>query len=351
MFILGLKQVGRGFLLILTEMLVSVLPQVKKRLGQYHDILREVSGPLAQQGINSLRDKEFHCLGGSVYSLLAQRPYRRPVMDFIVAFQTVSDYLDNLCDRFGLKEEKVFRQLHLSMLDCLIPQGESYGDYYRHFPYNDDAGYLAMLVGQCRTALATLPYYSKNADYIREFTKLYIDLQSYKHMEITAGEASLASRYREVAGKIPDLYWWEYAAACGSTLGIFALVAGAARPQEIWNAYMPWLNGLHIMLDYFIDQDEDKEHGDMNLVSYYPGDKQVERISHFYRQSKEQVSSLPRARFHSLVTDGLLALYLTDQKAFSPQRKRGRARILALAGVRVRILSQLAGRLRRHGVI
>lgn len=38
---------------------------------------------------------------------------------FIVAFQTISDYLDNLCDRVEVNDEQAFRQLHLAITDAL----------------------------------------------------------------------------------------------------------------------------------------------------------------------------------------------------------------------------------------
>jgi tetraprenyl-beta-curcumene synthase len=47
----------------------------------------------------------------------------------VVALQTISDYLDNLCDRRGSPTGR-FRQLHLAMTDALDPAGETH-DYYR----------------------------------------------------------------------------------------------------------------------------------------------------------------------------------------------------------------------------
>lgn len=336
--------------MILTNTLVSVLPQVKRRLGQYRRYLQEKQGPLVQQGLNSIRDKEFHCLGGAVYSLLAPKKYRGVVLTFIVAFQTISDYLDNLCDRFGVKEERAFRQLHIAMLDCLA-RDEQAGDYYRYFPHKDDGGYLSMLVDQCRNALAAIPYYTQNVKWMYAYTGRYIDLQSYKHMEQAPGAAKLAACYQAVAPRYPGLKWWEYAAASGSTLGIFALAADAGRPARVWDLYMPWLNGLHILLDYFIDQAEDREHGDMNLVSFYEDYRQVERILWFYWQARSKAVSLPKAGFHTLVTDGLLALYLTDPKATEPERAEASQEILSLAARRVGRLAALARWLRRRGTV
>lgn len=336
--------------MVLFRMLTIIFPAVKKRLGQYRRFLLEAGGPLAQQGLNSIRDKEFHCLGGGVYALLAPKKLRRHVLDFIIAFQTISDYLDNLCDRFGVQAEAVFRQLHTAMLDSLESKATEHSDYYSLFPSRDDGGYLAMLVDQCREALAALPHYPRCKEYMLRFTQLYIDLQSYKHLEQGAGEEKLAEVYAKNSSATPGLYWWEYAAACGSTLGIFALAAGQS-PAQTWAAYMPWVNGLHIMLDYFIDQDEDLQHGDMNLVSYYSPQKQVERILWFYQLARKAVQPLARAKFHTLIADGLLALYLSDEKASSPELAQSSRQILAGVQLRAGVLARMVGLLRKRGVI
>ncbi|HOC06794.1 MAG TPA: DUF2600 family protein [Bacillota bacterium] len=337
--------------MLVFNMLTQVFPAVKMRLKGYRRFLEKVGGPLAGQGLDSLRDKEFHCLGGGVYALLAPGNLRRHVLDFIVAFQTISDYLDNLCDRMGLRDEMVFRQLHTAMLDSLNPGEESHSDYYRLYPGRDDGGYLAMLVDQCREALGHLPHYPQCKEQILASTQLYIDLQSYKHMELAAGEQQLAALYEDNAAAFPGLSWWEFAAACGSTLCIFSLAADGRSPANTWKNYMPWLNGLHILLDYYIDQAEDRLHGDMNLVSYYSLREQVERILMFYRMAERAAERLEEKEFHSLVVDGLLALYLSDAKAWSPELAAFTGEILAGTGLRARRLARLAGLLRRGGML
>lgn len=337
--------------MLVFRMLAQVFPAVKRRLSRYRRFLEEVGGPLAGQGLDSLRDKEFHCLGGGVYALLVPYNLRRHVLDFIVAFQSISDYLDNLCDRYDQRDEKLFRQLHTAMLDSLNTGERKHSDYYRLFPSKDDGGYLAMLVNQCRDALAHLPHYPQCKDHILTSVKFYIDLQSYKHMELAAGEQQLDALYGDNADAFPGLHWWEFAAACGSTLSIFALVADGRNPATTWEGYMPWLNGLHILLDYYIDQAEDRLHGDMNLVSYYSLQKQVERILLFYRMAGKAVEPFAERDFHSLVVDGLLALYLSDAKASSPQLAASTGKILAGAKLRARRLTRLAGLVRKGGML
>lgn len=53
---------------------------------------------LHNQAIASIEHKTFHCEGGGILALLANE-HREDCIRFIVAYQTISDYLDNLCDR------------------------------------------------------------------------------------------------------------------------------------------------------------------------------------------------------------------------------------------------------------
>lgn len=333
--------------MVIAQMICSTFPAVKKQLAEYKGLLHRTPSPLTQQGLDSIRDKAFHCLGGSVYALLARREQRRDVLRFIVAFQTISDYLDNLCDRLNVRSEPAFRRLHEAMLDSLEPEGTAYRDYYGLYPHREDGGYLHRLVADCRAALGRLPGYPRSRSLACELTRRYIDLQSYKHLELKEGEHKLALMYENHRGKNPGLYWWEFAAACGSTLGVFTFIAGQGDPRPLFPAYMPWVTGLHIMLDYYIDQDEDALHGDMNLAAYHGGtSRQVERLLWFYKRAKAAVGTLKSSGFHALVIDGLLALYLSDAKARSPKLAKSSRDILKGANLRARVLESMARGLR-----
>lgn len=328
---------------MLLAMLLGAFPRVKTQLAGYRRRLEQTGGPLAEQGLASIRHKAFHCLGGSVYSFLAPTARRGAVLEFIVAFQTISDYLDNLCDRAGVRNIQAFRQLHTAMLDALDPKGER-GDYYAAYPHQDDGGYLQLLVGDCHRSLREIPGWQPRR--ARKFMELYSDLQCYKHVDLAAGEKLLQAWHRSNHSLASGLHWWEFAAAAGSTLGVFALAADPTADSQLETAYMPWVNGLHILLDYYIDQEEDREHGDLNLVSYYADSGQlVQRLGMIYHRAKAEVKRLPRPGFHSLVLDGLLGLYLSDAKA-AEACLGGQTRQLLALSPRARCLTAL-GRLAR----
>src|SRR5664280_798366 len=90
-------------------------PCVHAHLRHWTERARAIPSPeLRTQALASIADKTFHCEGGGIYGLLAGQRYREAVR-FIVAYQTISDYLDNLCDRSTSLDPDDFRALHASM--------------------------------------------------------------------------------------------------------------------------------------------------------------------------------------------------------------------------------------------
>lgn len=300
----------------------TVFPEVDKQLEHWIGHCEKVSNDILRtQALASINSKKFHAQGGSIYALY---PYVnvKSAIKFIVSLQTISDYLDNLCDRTGVKDEVSFRQLHLSMLDAISPEGPI-NDYYLYYPFKNDGSYLKSLVEECRLHLASLPSYHLVADTIKKYVQLYCDLQTYKHLDKSIREDKLISWAWKHSEQHPDVSCWEFSAATGSTLGIFVLFAAASDPnlteetvKSIDSAYFPWVCGLHILLDYYIDAQEDRQEGDLNFTYYYSNLKCCEdRLTFFMRQAVKACSSLPYPRFHITIIKGLLAMYLSDPKA------------------------------------
>ena len=101
--------------------LTGVLPKVSRELRRWNKQLDHCEDwVLLRQALLSLRHKRFHAQGGSFFALY-NPPHSRALISLIVAFQTISDYLDNLCDRGGIYDEAAFRRLHHAMVDALTP--------------------------------------------------------------------------------------------------------------------------------------------------------------------------------------------------------------------------------------
>ncbi len=307
---------------ILADYIFRVLPRVKKLLRYWElEALRIPNPVLKTQALDSLALKAFHCQGGAIYAApWSSTP--QELLEFIVAYQTLCDYLDNLCDRAGTTDGQAFRQLHRALLDAL-QNSRSFANYYEYYPNRDDGGYINKLVITCQASLANIPAYTMIQDQVLMLAEAYSELQVKKHLAIELRHEELCTWAQHEAKGYQEILWPEYAAACGSTLAIFALFKAAVQPgvmtenqvKQIYCSYFPWICGLHILLDYFIDRDEDRAGGDLNFTFCYENDQFMQqRLEKFTRQSMICAEKMPQATFDRIVVKGLLAMYLSDAK-------------------------------------
>ncbi|MCX8130784.1 MAG: tetraprenyl-beta-curcumene synthase family protein [Clostridia bacterium] len=314
----------------------DVFPEVDREIDHWINMCASSDNDLilSSQAQASILHKKFHAQGGCIYSLYPNTDLKKAVK-FIVSLQTISDYLDNLCDRAGVYDESAFLQLHLSMLDAVDPDREP-SDYYKYYPYKHDNNYLASLVKSCRAQLSELPSYGTVRDSVIRYIRQYSEMQSYKHISKDKREDRLKEWASQYIDTYTDISCWEFSAAAGSTLGVFVLYAVASDPlltadavQMINEVYFPWICGLHILLDYYIDSHEDIKTGDLNFTYYYENLKQCEeRISFFIDRSLDGCRYLPYPEFHITVVKGLLSMYLSDPKASTGLNKLTSRRLL-----------------------
>lgn len=324
---------------ILLHYIFKTLPQVKRLLKHWETRAHQCKDlELKKQALASLHTKAFHCHGGAVYAVnCGSMEYI--TLRLIVAYQTICDYLDNLCDRAGSTDGKAFEQLHRSLFDALTPSSST-NDYYLYYPYKDDSGYLLELVNECRNCVQQLPNYAEVYPEIIKLARWYTDLQVKKHLHQEQREQVLQAWCEENLETYPGVLWQEFAAASGSTLAIFALFtlavtkgSSARAKNRIMSAYFPWICGLHILLDYFIDQEEDRQGGDLNFTFYYLDEEQMlERLSFFAKNSLLTATTTPLPVFDKTIVHGLLAMYLSDKKVDKCQLRHEADHLINQAG-------------------
>ncbi|WJH37579.1 tetraprenyl-beta-curcumene synthase family protein [Paenibacillus sp. CC-CFT747] len=312
-----------------------VLPSVRTSLKQWREEAERIPDEeLRRQALASLATKAFHCQGGAVYAAAGLHA-RHDLIPLIVAFQTISDYLDNLCDRSTSLDPEDFRSLHEAMLDAVDPERVP-GDYYAFRSEKEDGGYLRHLVETCRQCIGRLPSYSKVQAPVIRLVRLYVELQVHKHIRRDLREQALLQWWEKHKAEVPGIYWNEFAAAAGSTLGVFLYFLAAADPDFpeeeaniILEAYFPYVCALHILLDYLIDQEEDRAGGDLNFCFYYRDmEETAARVAEVAERAKERIDGLKAPAFHRMIIEGLLALYLSDPKVKKQSEVRRISRAL-----------------------
>ncbi|WP_088226733.1 tetraprenyl-beta-curcumene synthase family protein [Desulfosporosinus sp. FKB] len=353
MSIVKKRSVNRATLIY--NFVTKVFPMVKEELMIWQQRAELIpDSRLSRQAQESIRLKAFHCQGGSIYALYPGANLRETVR-FIVAYQTISDYLDNLVDSLDVENEMAFAQLHLAMEEALLPKVDL-SDYYKYYPYQQDGGYLEQLVRTCQASLKDLPSYDLVQETVLDLARLYSKLQTYKHLAAAQRESVMLQWIEPYTKLYPAITAWEFAAATGSTLGIFRLYAAShdvhLREDDIAKtrqAYFPWICGLHILLDYFIDLREDRETDQLNFVAYYSSSERVSvRLKLFVRKSLEQAASLRFVKFERAVVQGLLAMYLSDGKSQDREIRLITRQLLNGNGVGVKVLFWLCSQLRKH---
>lgn len=318
----------------------QVLPRVHKELEKWKEYAERIPDKeLRTQALVSINSKTFHCEGGAIYGLLAGNKIDKAI-EFVAAYQTISDYLDNLCDRSTSLDPEDFSALHEAMVHALSPDLEPDKNYYRYRQEQDDGGYLQSLVETCQRVVSDLPNLEEVQPALLELCHYYCDLQIHKHVVEEERVPRLQKWFDTNKPQLPDMTWNEFSACAGSTLGIFCIVSyslGDKIPQGgtdvIKEGYFPWVQGLHIMLDYFIDQEEDREGGDLNFCFYYrDNDELASRVGHFIKEADESVKKLPHSKFHRLINRGLLGIYLADKKVMKQKEVRTLARKIIKQG-------------------
>jgi tetraprenyl-beta-curcumene synthase len=196
-------------------------------------------------------------------------------------------------------------------------------DYYARYPQRDDNGYLTELVAACRTALATLPSYAAVAPATRRATERIVEFQSLNLSEAQGDHDAFARWAHAQTPPGADLQWWETAAAGGSSLGVYALIAAATAPavdaaeiRAIEDAYFPWIGGLHSLLDHLVDRSEDAACAQRSLIDYYASQAQAaERMQALAERAASAARGLPAGRAHTVILAGMAGHYLSHPEA------------------------------------
>jgi tetraprenyl-beta-curcumene synthase len=315
----------------------DVIPRASRELAAIRARAEAIPDPaLREQALASIDGKAYHVQGGAILATFLHGKIAARYIAIVAAVETIYDYLDNLCDRLPGVSQRAYATLHVSLLDALDDRRVT-ADYYADGPPGDDGGYLRGLVESARSGLRRLPHYPAVRERLVEVARYYAELQVLKHGPAGTREAACNAWYGRNRERFPGLAWWEFAAACGSSLPVFALIELAAREHlsegevdATLGAYFPGLSAVHILLDYFIDQAEDREHGELNFVACYATRAEaVSGLGRLVRNSLARVRTLAGATRHGFLMQAMCVFYLTHPKVFEQRLDRESATLLA----------------------
>ncbi len=330
-----LSACAAGFVSAATRYWLTVYPQVRREVDHWRQRSLAIASPgLRALAVQNLDTEDTNLEGAAAFATFVAPIRRAQVIRAQVAFQAAYDYADSLAETPSSQPVANARQLHFSLLAAVAPTMQC-RDYYAQHNENDDGGYLVALVQAARMSLTSLPSYGAVSQLLQAGVARIVQYQT------RIGEPQRLATWM-LTKMEPDcrLAWWELAAACGSSMGVFALMASAARPSvgtrelaDIERAYFPWIGALHTLLDSLIDRADDLAAEQQSLVDYYGSeDAMIERLALLAVEAQRRTQALPDGGDHTLILAGMVSLYLSSAQAARPPAWLVGARLKKIIG-------------------
>jgi tetraprenyl-beta-curcumene synthase len=328
----------------------SVFPRVCLQVSRWRRRAERIPDPQLRLLALEALDKRSNIEGAAAFAAFAPRAHRAEVTDAVSAFQAAYNFLDIIGEQPSTDPVADGRRLHEALLHALTPLHAAAGeaelgphatplDWYEHHPQREDGGYLQHLLDSCRAAVSELPSYATVAPATRAAAKRIVAFQSLNLSESQGSHEALEQWARRENPPGAGLQWWETAAAAGSSLGVFVLIAAAAEQQldaaevaELEYAYFPWIGGLHSLLDNLIDKREDEAAGHRSLVEYYGPQRAAQRMRWLAGEAMRVARELPHSRRHVVILSAMIGNYLSTPEAHSPELEQVSESVLATIG-------------------
>jgi tetraprenyl-beta-curcumene synthase len=286
---------------------------------------------LRREALASVNGKAYHVAGACILATFLPAEAARQYVRIVAPLESIYDYLDNLCDRHPNVAIAAYPVLHQAIADALDPGAEP-RDYYAMGPPGDDGGYLRWLVTRSQDGIRSVDGYEALLAHFREAAELYAQMQTYKHYPAGERESQLIAWF-ERSGQGLDLEWQEFACAAGSQFQVYAplyeLLAGRSEAIDAaYAAHFPAVAALHVLLDSFIDQAEDREFGELCFAETYPNRERFEeRAGYLAERAERGFLALPVPAEHRFVLPVMALFYLTHPKVYA-QGLNGQAEAL-----------------------
>lgn len=318
----------------LRRFLIHVVPLARSALRRLERLAERIPDrELRAQARFGLRSKAYHVAGACILATLLPSGAREHYVEIVAPLEAIYDFLDGLCDRHPLTTPQAFRQLHLALSDALDPS-QPLHEYYAFGPPGDDGDYLVSLVRRVRRALKRLGDYELLVPYFTEAAALYADTQTYKHLPAAEREPQLVDWHAREGGPFGDLTWFEFGAAAGSQFQVYGpLYAAFCSSFEsigaAYQAYFPAFSALHVLLDSFIDQREDREHAELNWIACYGSFEEFRRRTReLATRARTAFSRLPMPRAHTFALRVMALFYLSHPKVYEQRLDHEAAALL-----------------------
>jgi tetraprenyl-beta-curcumene synthase len=322
---------GNGFAIPipLLRFLRRVVPHASLELEGIAALARSIpDARLRGEALGSINAKAYHVAGGCILATFLPPEAARRYVEIVAPLESIYDYLDNLCDRHPDVPVEAYPVLHQAVADALDPRATP-RNYYARGPAGDDNGYLARLVARTQRSLGRLGRCDAMLAAFSEAAVLYAEIQTSTPDPASRRESACVEWFeRRRDGRFAGLQWYEFACAAGSQFQVyaplFAFFAGQAPVvSATYDAYFPSVAALHVLLDSYIDQAEDREHAELNFASLYSSPEHMrQRVSELAKEASLRFKALPDPAHHRFVLRVMALFYLTHPKVYAQGLER-----------------------------
>ncbi|MFI5004539.1 MAG: DUF2600 family protein [Solirubrobacterales bacterium] len=301
-----------------------VAPLVHAQLKRWEQRAHAIEDPaLHALALEKLREERFNAEVAATLATLAPPEHRTAVVEAIVAYEVMYDYLDGLTEQPTPSPLEDGHSHYRAFTDAITLDSEPADGYYTSRPA-DDGGYLKDLAGVVRGALAGLPSTPAIFSAAREAARRCAEAQIRAHAAPALGTPQLEQWAKHEAQDTP-LGWQEFlAGAASSVLAVHALIAAAADERttlgyaaEIDTTYLS-ICALSTMLDSLVDHQRDTQAGQAGYLRYYRDHDLLARdLARAARRAVEHSSALPNSAHHVMTLVGVAAYYISAPTAGS----------------------------------
>ncbi|MFA4927900.1 MAG: DUF2600 family protein [Patulibacter sp.] len=308
---------------------------------------QEIPDPtLRGDALTALDRKRHYADGAALFWTLPRRRDRR-LLELLVAFQTIANYVDIASERGAAARGRSGGTLARALVDAVDIDATPH-DHYAEHPWSEDGGYLSTLVRVCQCRCAELPGYRAARERLRHEAGLLRALE-VEHDPVP--ERRDRALQRLAVGAFPterEATWSETAAGASSALPVLALLALAAEPDPTPGAMADvvavysWVGRLSAILDGYVDQDEDAVTGQWSSIGYYAtADETARRLRFLVVRSLRSAAALPRRRRHVVVIASMIAMYLSHDAAYQPRLAASTHQLVRGGGGTVRLMTPI----------
>ncbi|HEY3864476.1 MAG TPA: polyprenyl diphosphate synthase [Solirubrobacteraceae bacterium] len=300
----------------------TIAPGVRSQLDRWRRHARAIPDPLLRElALEKLSEEGFNAEAGATLATLTPRAQQPRVLEAIVAFQVMYDYLDALVEQPSDDPLRNGRQLLRALVDAVSPPSEHDGDYYRYNPQSDDGGYLQTLVQTIAGAIVELPATSAFAEMVHAAAARCAEGQAQTHAAKTIGNAEL-EQWAQREATDTALEWHEFlAGTLTSVMSIYALLATTdanTTPRQaaaIDSTYLS-IGALSTILDSLIDHEADVATDNVGYIARYADpDTLAGRLAEIIALVVAQTRTLPNAAHHIMTLAGVVAYYTSAPTA------------------------------------